>query len=122
MLSCQIECSGCLNGVRSNLRVWKGSVVLLLPGDTLDVHSDHPLVGEHHMNPNVLVTSDDLLILDQDITHLGVKLGSICFLKFKDACITEVNPIINNYLVTIGLPSASMSGVRPAPWPDLTIR
>ena len=37
-----------------------------------------------------------------------------------DTGITEGNPTIWNYLVTIGLPSALIRGVRPAPYPDLT--
>ena len=67
------------------------------------------------MISNVLIASDNLLVLDQDITHFRVELGSVGLLKLKDACIAEVNNTMWNYLVTIGLPPASMSGVRPAP-------
>ena len=67
------------------------------------------------MISNVLIASDNLFVLNQDITHFRVELGSVGLLKFKDTCIAEVNHTMWNYLVTIGLPSASMSGVRPAP-------
>ena len=43
------------------------------------------------MISNVLIASDNLLVLDQDITHLGGELGSVGLLKLKDACIAEVN-------------------------------
>ena len=41
--------------------------------------------GEYDMISNVLIASDDLLVLDQDISHLGVELGSVGLLKLKDA-------------------------------------
>ena len=57
---------------------------LLLTGDPLDIHMDHPLVGEDQLVPDSLIAVHDLLALDQHSIDVLVHIAGV------DLCEIEI--------------------------------